>query len=209
MQFRPCFLLTVQDLNYQTVVCYLINWKFVMCFSVFFSPHSSCFLLWSTSVWVFPPRVWILVWTKRPKELVDWYSFLSRVYSCSFPLWTLFTFKLFILRSFTHTWQYFEEWKKYRIRKLFSVKCHGEMVCYLVYLFPVWICNTIFCLWGELSFPFLASANLNCCKTVTWSLSWLAPKKSVAGATGMSWAEYLPAWPECLWNKNYRWWDLS
>lgn len=95
----------------RVLVCYLIKWKFVVCFSIFFPIFFLC---------VFPLS---FVLSKKAKG-AGWFLLIPlRVYSCSFfPLWTV-CFKLFILWSFTHTWQYFEEWGKYSLRKLFSVKC--------------------------------------------------------------------------------------
>lgn len=164
MQFRPCYLLTVQGLNYQTVACYLINWKFVVCFSTFFPT----FFLFSSveHFCVFVPTLSLNSDLNKKAKGTGWSVLipLQGLFLLFFSVNCLFTFKLFILRSFTHTWQYFEEWGKYRIRKLFSVKCHGKMACYLVYLFPIWIYNIIFCPWQESSFPFFASADLNCCR---------------------------------------------
>lgn len=48
----------------------------------------------------------------------------------------LLTFKLFSLICINHIRQRYKEWRKYRIRVIL-VECHGNMACYVAYLFPV------------------------------------------------------------------------
>lgn len=139
-------------------------------------------------------------WFKKKKAKgAGWLLLISLqgLFLLFFSVKCLFTFNLLILRSLIHAWQYFEEWGEYRIRKMFSVKCHGEMACYLVYLSPLWIFNIIFCPCGESSFPFLASADLNCSRTMTWSLSWFAPREK-CGRCCCVVSSSVPAWQECL-----------
>lgn len=49
----------------------------------------------------------------------------------------------------------------------------------------------IFCPWNELSSPFFASANLNCCGTRALSLLGLPLNGRVAGAAGVAGADCL------------------
>lgn len=160
-----------------------------MCYSIFF-PH--ILPVFCQALLCVYSHLEFEFWSKQKAREAGWWLLiaLTVLFLLFFSVNCLLTFKLFSLIRINHIRQRYKEWRKYRIRVIL-VECHGNMACYVAYLFPVWIGNITFCPWNELSSPFLASANLNCCGTSAQSLFGLSLNGRVAGAAGASGADCL------------------